>query len=320
MEPKVNYTLIGLFVVLFTAALAVVVLWLGKGDYRKTYDRYYAYMTESVAGMSVNSPVKYRGVDVGRVKEIELNPDNPEQVRLTLDILRGTPVKEDTVAILDSHGLTGLAFVNLAGGSRDSPTLTAKGDQVYPVIKSGPSLLYRLDEALSKLLADQALSRLLNNSTGLVEEARLVLDEQNRASLKQALHDLATVTQTLAARNQRLEQGVDSAAQTFQNLAQVSKTLNEELPIILARVQRSVTALDSMSKELARTGTTVGAMVADTKPNLEQFTGQTLSEAGLLVTELRQLTATLQRVATQLEREPSSLVFGRAPQPRGPGE
>jgi phospholipid/cholesterol/gamma-HCH transport system substrate-binding protein len=320
MEPKVNYTLIGLFVVLFTAALAVVVLWLGKGDYRKTYDRYYAYMTESVAGMSVNSPVKYRGVDVGRVKEIELNPDNPEQVRLTLDILRGTPVKEDTVAILDSHGLTGLAFVNLAGGSRDSPTLTAKGDQVYPAIKSGPSLLYRLDEALSKLLADQALSRLLNNSTGLVEEARLVLDEQNRASLKQALHDLATVTQTLAARNQRLEQGVDSAAQTFQNLAQVSKTLNEELPIILARVQRSVTALDSMSKELARTGTTVGAMVADTKPNLEQFTGQTLSEAGLLVTELRQLTATMQRVATQLEQEPSSLVFGRAPQPRGPGE
>src|SRR5574341_1438561 len=116
MEPKVNYTLVGLFVVLFTAGLVSVVLWLGKGEYRMAYDRYYAYMTESVSGLSVNSPVKYRGVEVGRVKEIILNPDNPEEVRLTLDIARGTPVKEDTLAALDIQGLTGLAIVNLAGG------------------------------------------------------------------------------------------------------------------------------------------------------------------------------------------------------------
>ncbi len=320
MEPKVNYTLVGLFVVLFTAGLVAGTLWLGKGEYRTSYDRYYAYMQESVSGLSVNSPVKYRGVEVGRVKEIILNPDNPEEVRLTMDIARGTPVKEDTLAVLDTQGLTGLAIVNLAGGSRESPPLEVKPDQVYPVIKSGPSLLYRLDTALSRLLADQPFSRLLSDSTGLVEDARLMLDEQNRASFKQVLRDLATVTQTLAARSQRLDQGVDNATQTFQNLAQLSRTLNEELPIILARVQRSASALDSMSKELARTTTAVDAMVADAKPDLKQFTGQTLGEAGLLVAELRQLTATLQRVATQVEREPSSLVFGRAPQPRGPGE
>ncbi|TAJ34975.1 MAG: MCE family protein [Nitrospirae bacterium] len=320
MEPKVNYTLVGLFVVLFTAALVGVILWLGKGEYRTSYDHYYAYMQESVSGLSVNSPVKYRGVEVGRVKEIVLNPDNPEEVRLTMDIARGTPVKADTLAVLDTQGLTGLAIVNLTGGSRESPPLEAKPDQVYPVIKSGPSLLYRLDTALSRLLADQALSRLLTNATGLSEDARLMFDEQNRASFKQVLSDLATVTQTLAARNQRLDQGMESAAQTFQSLAQVSRTLNEELPMILARVQRSASALDSMSKDLAHTSTAVGALVADSKPNLEQFTGQTLSEVSLLVTELRQLTATLQRVASQVEQEPSSLVFGRAPQPRGPGE
>jgi phospholipid/cholesterol/gamma-HCH transport system substrate-binding protein len=141
MEPKVNYTLVGLFVVLFTAALVGVVLWLGNGEYRTSYDRYYAYMQESVSGLSVNSPVKYRGVEVGRVKEIVLNPDNPEEVRLTMDIARGTPVKADTLAVLDTQGLTGLAIVNLTGGSRESPPLEAKPDQIYPVIKSGPSLL-----------------------------------------------------------------------------------------------------------------------------------------------------------------------------------
>ena len=179
MEPKVNYAIVGLFVVLLASALTGVALWLGKGEYRKTYDRYYAYMTESVSGMSVNSPVKYRGVDVGRVKEILLNPEDPEEVRLTIDILRGTPVKEDTLAVLDTQGLTGLAFVNLAGGSRESPTLIAKEGQEYPAIKTGPSLLYRLDEALTKLLADKAITRLLGDSTGLIDDAR-IYDLQGR--------------------------------------------------------------------------------------------------------------------------------------------
>ena len=165
MEPRVNFTLVGLFVLVLIAVLGGVVLWLGEGDYRKVYDRYYAFLDESVSGLSVNSPVKYRGVEVGRVKEIALNPDNPEQVRLTLDIARGTPLKEDTLAVLDSQGLTGLAIVNLTGGSRGSPPLAAKPDHEYPEIKSGPSLLYRLDTALSRLLADQSLTRLLSGST-----------------------------------------------------------------------------------------------------------------------------------------------------------
>jgi ABC-type transporter Mla subunit MlaD len=73
------------------------------------------------------------------------------------------------------------------------------------------------------LLADQALSRLLTNATGLSEDARLMFDEQNRASFKQVLSDLATVTQTLAARSQRLDQGMESAAQTFQSAGDFSR-------------------------------------------------------------------------------------------------
>lgn len=320
MEPKVNFTLVGFFVLVLVAVLGGVVIWLGEGDYRKVYDRYYAFLDESVSGLSVNSPVKYRGVEVGRVKEIALNPDNPEQVRLTLDIARGTPLKEDTLAVLDSQGLTGLAIVNLTGGSRSSPPLAVKPDEEYPVIKSGPSLLYRLDTALSRLLADQSLTKLLSSSTGLVQDSRALVDQENRAAVKQTLADLAAVTHTLAARSDRMDQAVVDAAQTFHSMLQWSRTLNEALPATLARVQRSAGALDTLSQELARTATAVDTMVAETRPNLEQFAGQTLGEAGLLVAELRQLTATLQRVATQVEREPSLLVFGRGPQPRGPGE
>ena len=92
MEPKVNYILVGSFVVFLGTAVLVGILWLGKTDYRGSYDRYEAYMRESVAGLSVNSNVKYRGVDVGRIKTIALNPTNPEEVLLTMDIMHGTPI------------------------------------------------------------------------------------------------------------------------------------------------------------------------------------------------------------------------------------
>jgi len=320
MEPKVNYALVGAFVLVLTAALAGAALWLGEGDYRKVYDRYYAYLGESVSGLNVNSPVKYRGVVVGRVKEIILNPDNTEEVRLTFDIARGTPVKEDTLAVLDTQGLTGLAIVNLTGGSKTSPPLEAAPGQEYPVIKSGPSLLYRLDTALSRLLADQSLTKLLSHSTGLVDDARLFLGPDNRAAFTQALADLSTVSHALARRAEQLDQGVAGATETFQRLAKISRTLDQDLPPIVARIGRSAGSLDTMAKELAQAGASVNGLVTDTKPTLEQFTGHTLGETALLVAELRRLTATLQRVAADVEREPNALVFGRAPQPRGPGE
>src|SRR5512134_3843023 len=107
MEPKVNYALVGLFLALLSGALLAGVLWLSRTDYRGVYDRYYTFMDESVSGLSRDSYVRYHGVDVGRVKDIILDPNNPEQVRLALDIVRGTAIKEDTVAILETQGLTG---------------------------------------------------------------------------------------------------------------------------------------------------------------------------------------------------------------------
>lgn len=142
MEPKVNYVLVGSFVTLLGAGILVGILWLGKSDYRGSYDRYVAYMKESVAGLSIDSTVKYRGVDVGRVKDIALRPDNPEEVLLTLDIIRGTPIKTDTIAVLETQGLTGLATINLTGGSREASSLQALEGQAYPVLKTGPSLFF----------------------------------------------------------------------------------------------------------------------------------------------------------------------------------
>lgn len=320
MEPKVNYVLVGAFVVLLGASILGVVMWLAKSDYRGAYERYYVYTQESVAGLSVNSTVKYRGVEVGRVKEIILNPDNPEEVRLTLDILLGTPIKTDTVAVLVTQGLTGLVTLNLNGGSRDAPPLTAEGGQEYPVIKSAPSLFGRLDMAISRLLADQGLTQLLTNLTSLSQNATSVLDEDNRASIKQMLKDLSDITKTVAQRNEQLDRGMVSATKAAENLARVTESLNKEMPALLNRVGKSAAAVQAMTEELASTSQAVGQVVRESRPELQQFTRQTLSETGQLVAELRQLTNTLQQVARQIEQEPNALVFGRRAGPRGPGE
>lgn len=320
METKANYVLVGSFVALLGTAMLAGVLWLSKADFRDTYDRYHAFMRESVTGLSVNSTVKYRGVDVGRVKDIALSPDNPEEVRLTLDIVRGTPVKIDTIAVLETQGLTGLAMVNLTGGSRDSPPLRALDGQEYPVIKTGPSLFFRLDEAISRLLSEKGLTTLLADLDTAAKSASEVLNEGNRMRLSQTLEDLSAVAQLIAARKDQLDRGLAGAAQSGETLAKMTKSLDEQVPALLMRINRSATTLQAMTEELARTSRAVGAVVNESKPGLEQFSRETLPETGLLVAEMRRLTGTLNRIAGEIEREPDQLLFGRKTPARGPGE
>lgn len=320
MEPKVNYVLVGSFVALLGAAVLAGILWLGKSDYRGSYDRYEAYMTESVAGLSVDSGVKYRGVDVGRVKAIALRPDNPEEVLLTLDIVRGTPVKTDTIAMLETQGLTGLATINLTGGSREAPSLQAQPGQPYPVIKTAPSLFARLDKTASRLLSEEGLAQLLVDLDLAAKGMANALDEDNRTTLTKTIKDLSDVAQTIGSHKAKIEQSLNGAAKSAENLSKLTASLNAEVPTLLAGINKSVAAFGAATDELAKVSKTVRTVVNESKPELQQFTKRTLPEASLLVTELRQLTGTLTRVARELEREPSSLVFGRKAPPRGPGE
>jgi phospholipid/cholesterol/gamma-HCH transport system substrate-binding protein len=320
MEPKVDYMLVGLFLALRGAALVTGVLWLSRTDYRGVYDRYYAYMEESVSGLSRDSYVRYHGVEVGRVKDIILDPRNPERVRLTLEILRGTPIKEDTMAVLETQGLTGITTVNLRGGTRAATMLTAKPGEEYPVIKSQPSFYAQLSQTFSRLMANEQVPALIANFNSLAQDARSAIDQENRLALKQILGDLAKLTQTMAAHRAELSDGIAKANQAVESFAAVGRKMDERLPEVLAETSASLSTLRSMSEEIARAGALLGATLEDSRPEVEQFTGQTLAETGLLVSELRQLTASLQRVAEDLEREPSALIFGRARPARGPGE
>ena len=129
MQDKVNYALVGAFVIVLGAALVAGVLWLASGaSGQKRYDTYQSIIQESVAGLNIDAPVKYLGVDVGKVSEIAIDPLNSRQVRLRFLIERGTPIKQDSEAVLKTQGLTGIAYVELSGGSAGSPPLVAAAD------------------------------------------------------------------------------------------------------------------------------------------------------------------------------------------------
>jgi len=305
MESKVNFAVVGAFVLILGALLIGGILWLSSGkSYRKAYDTYLVYMSESVSGLNLDAPVRYRGVQVGGVRRIALAPGNAEQVQLTLDIEHGTPVKQDTVAVLRVQGLTGIAHVELSGDSRDAPPLKPGPGEKYPVIRTGPSLMLRLDTAVTALLDN------LNRSS---ESVNALLDEENRVALRRTLANLERLSNTLAERTGTIEAGLENAARTMESTARLTAFASAELPQLLQRIQRSAEAFDRMANETARAGSGAASTI-------ESVRAEALPEARQAIAELRELTASLRRSSEALERNPGMLLQGRPAVPPGPGE
>ena len=299
-----NYALVGGFVLLLGAALIAGALWLASGGaFQKSYDLYLAVEEESVAGLNLNAPVKFNGVDVGKVRGIDIDPANPERVNLLFAIERGTPIKIDTVAVLKTQGLTGIAYVELSGGTRQAAPLVAKSDSKYPQIQTKPSLNARLDNVLTSVLAKlDSTSKNIN----------AILSDENQASFKNALTDIATVAHTLASRKDALDAGITHATRTFENAARASAKLEPAIE----RIERAAESVEKMGNEVTTTSKTINHVGHDVK----RLTSETIPELERLLGELSTLSISLRHLTEQTERNPSSLLFGRHPVQPGPGE
>jgi len=308
IENKVNYPLVGAFVLILGAALVAGLLWLASGGaLRKKYDAYLAIEDESVAGLNLNAPVKYNGVTVGKVRDIRLDPVNPQRVRLIFAIEHGTPIKQDTFAVLKIQGLTGIAYVELAGGTREAPPLLASAAGEMPMIRTKPSLSTRLENVLTTVMEK------LDSTT---RNVNALLSSDNRQAVSSVLADLAKVSHMLAERRDTMDSGIASAARTFEHTAQVSAQLGPTIE----RLDRAARAVEKLGTEGAQASATAGKTAESLGADLKQFSTQTLPELQNLLGELTALSASLRRVSEQTERNPSGLLFGHSPVPEGPGE
>ncbi len=308
MEDKVNYTLVGAFVLALGALLVAGVLWLAAGvGSRRELDRYQAFVEESVAGLNVDAPVKYLGVDVGKVGRIEIDPTNSRRVRLLFLVDHGTPIKQDSQAVLKSQGLTGIAYVELSGGTAGSLPLVAHGDGPPPTIPFKLSLSARLESVVTNVVAN--IDRVSDNLNALFDEA-------NRKALKAALADVADFAHAMAGQRQTLSQGIQDAART----ARLAARASERLDATLQRIGSGAAAVERMADVAGQASTRAGHAADMAASAATQLGSETLPDLARLLAELNELSLSLHALSEQTARSPSSLVVGR-PVPRlGPGE
>jgi phospholipid/cholesterol/gamma-HCH transport system substrate-binding protein len=237
METRARFVLIGLFTLLGLLAGMGFTLWLAKVQIDRTYAQY-DIVFDTVAGLGQAGAVRYNGVDVGKVLTIALDRENPSLVRVRIEIYASTPVREDTVATLASQGVTGVAFIALAGGSAEADRISAVPPADVPVIRSEAS-------AVQDLLTDAP--DLLTEAIALISEVRTFITPRNREAVETILADLGEATGRIEALSLRAEGTIDAIEAT---LAQAEATLRaaetgighadlllvEQVPALLARL------------------------------------------------------------------------------------
>jgi phospholipid/cholesterol/gamma-HCH transport system substrate-binding protein len=177
METDKHYFFEGLFIIVFSVAAAIFAVWLGSpGHHDDVF--YRIHFPDSVSGLTVGDPVKYRGVDVGTVKSMSIDPDDTRLVRVEVRLRKDTPVKTDTRASLTLKGITGVVFIELNGGDPAAKTLLAvtPPGKIPEIPSEKTGLMAMLDE-LPKLvekfgaLEDQ-VKKVVTNASALTNKVK----------------------------------------------------------------------------------------------------------------------------------------------------
>jgi phospholipid/cholesterol/gamma-HCH transport system substrate-binding protein len=306
--------LVGVFVLVLGAAFIWGILWISAGGTPQHLDRYLVYMSDSVSGLNVDASVKYRGVDIGKVEQLDIDSKNPEHVRLLLQVRQGAPITEDTVATLEYQGLTGIANVNLSGGRAESRPLARTPGEEYPVIKGRPSIFASLDTTLSDLLTN-----LTQTSAGI----NALLGEENRANVSRSIENVAIFTDRFAQQSGKLEEIIAHLDATLQN----TRAASADLPQVMQQFSQSAQAITRMADQIRTMGEDLAAASAGiehtvdaSSEDLVDFTRTALPEITAMVYELRLAAENLRRMSDAVAQNPSLLIYG-APGPKpGPGE
>jgi phospholipid/cholesterol/gamma-HCH transport system substrate-binding protein len=254
MEKKINYAMVGLFVIVLGATWLAISLWLALGDFSTQYTTYHVYMDESVSGLYLEAPVKYRGVEIGKVKQIKLNPTVPDQVQLTLDVDPEVRIKEDTIAVLSVQGMTGIAFVDLTGGSLGSPLLEAKDDLAEVLDAEGTQALRETLVNINKITSAFA-NRQAEMEQGIVSASEFLengaVASGQFSSLLSQLDATAKSFEDMAATLSKTGENVNRyVANSGAGVQQFSRQTLPELGALISELRRLADTLQGIGQNL----------------------------------------------------------------------
>jgi phospholipid/cholesterol/gamma-HCH transport system substrate-binding protein len=323
METRTSYILVGAFLLAAATLLIAFINWSVKSDSRTKYTIYRAYFTGSVSGLNETGEVRYRGIPIGQVIDIRIDPDNVELIRVTMRIVATTPIKEDSIASIEQQGITGVADVQISGGSQAAPALQRKEGRKFPVIEAKRSQLEALFTDTPELIA-----RIMK----LTDSVASLFTDENRVAIAGTLTNLEVLTGSLADSSQRIAEFVDDAAAvagelrmaadkidglmtdargTFASAESTLQTIDTQVSAIGGSAKSTIAEFGRTARSLNDTTALLSATIEENRKPLRDFMGEGLYDMTQLIVEMRGLIASLSRIAERLESDPSLFLFGR---------
>jgi len=306
VERDAKYATVALFALACIAAAVAFIWWYsGRGD-RRDYTNYEIYFDGSVSGLSQGSPVRYLGVDVGRVQTMAVDKSDPGRVKTVVEIDSTAPISGATQAKLGLLGLTGLLYIDLQqdprGGAHGQ---LPRGDQ-YPVIAARKG---SIEASLEKL------PEILNHASTVMARLEAVLGDRNVKAVSATLANLEKASVTLPQLTQQ-------ASELAGDLRQLSKTTSQLVTKLNGTLDRTEPALNDImanarvaSEKLARTAEGFERLVNSSDGGLGRSAGSSLEELQQLAVDARAASIEVRELARALRERPSSLV--REPRPSG---
>jgi phospholipid/cholesterol/gamma-HCH transport system substrate-binding protein len=270
METKANYVMIGAATVAGAILIMLFAMWMSTGDLRRGYNEYDIVFADPVRGLTDGGEVRFNGIKVGEVQDLRIDPDNTNRVIARVRVSADVPVKEDSVAQLEPIGLTGVTLIQLSPGSPTAELLRAG------VFGGPPPRLEGRGSQVDALLArseDIAL-----RASEAMAAVRDLLTDENIQRVTRIVRNLETVSTQLADTNSVITQS-GAAARDISALAR--------------QMQSDLAELDSVISEVNQAAAVAG--------------GETLPELALAAEEIRRAAQSINRVAANLENNPSVL-------------
>ena len=280
VETRANYLLIGAFTLVGIIGAFAFLLWLAKVEVDRQY-AYYFVKFDNVAGLGDAGDVRYNGLPVGQVVGLELDPDDPSKVRVQIEVSAETPVKTDTVATLQSQGVTGVSYVALSGGTPEAERVALNG-----VIPSERSALQSVFEGAPELL---------ERAIALLEDINDVVNEDNKAAVSDVLANLASASGRLdgvLADFEGLSGDLSAAAReiaaftdTLEGLSATAGVTLETATDTFSAATETLNSIDETAKTVTEaTQTELPGLIADIRQTA-QTANRVIDEVGADVTQ-----------------------------------
>jgi phospholipid/cholesterol/gamma-HCH transport system substrate-binding protein len=309
MEREANYVAVGSFVLLVLVMGVLFVYWYSDSRDHHTYERYEIYFDGTVSGLSEGGPVRYLGVDVGRVERIRIDPRAADRVQVIADIEAPTPISNKTLAQLSLQGVTGLLYIDLEQ-ERDDDTnrriLAAVPSEEYPVIRSAHS---DLDQFLSSL---PTLTARLND---LADRASQLLSDSNIRDVDRIVVNLDKAVAGLPQSAKNLDSLLDDLRSTTADARQVIGDLHSSTSTASVDLLAAVRKLRDTSANLASASSTLDAFVTENREQLSGFVREGLPQLEALLRDSRATAEQISALSQSLRENPSRLIY----QPRTSG-